>query len=343
MKRIEGPVFNNREESPPWHYKKEEDTSLMVRMLTNGMKYKLLAFFTAIAVSPAGAYSGTVTALSNTAPQTPAVNASPSTGTQIAAKPPEVTPPEPFGIAPPPGIVGPTDNITKVARAIQAQAKSLTTLVTVASGLALTQPVTIIIVLGGYCPTVITQSYVASTGNRFLHNDCEGDGKTRRGRVDLTLTEANPGGGSYIFSLPMNIVLDPLYDIAISPVKFTLIDDCDPWFDSEVRIWWTSVENQYRVHGSDMRAGHSVTISSDFMWSRAEVSATANLQPPRIGFFELDIFEKTSTLYQPPPSNVNLVPGKTQTISTVIMEEDNQCRASIEYAIKYELRWYPFQ
>jgi len=37
------------------------------------------------------------------------------------------------------------------------------------------------------------------------------------------------------------------------------------------------------------------------------------------------------------------VPGKTQTISTVIMEEDKQCRASIEYAIKYELRWYPFQ
>ena len=38
---------------------------------------------------------------------------------------------------------GPTTNITEVANHIQAQAKSLTSFVTVAPGLALTQPVTI--------------------------------------------------------------------------------------------------------------------------------------------------------------------------------------------------------
>src|SRR5215831_86432 len=39
--------------------------------------------------------------------------------------------------------VGPTANITELANHIQVQAKSLTSLVTVASGLALTNPVTI--------------------------------------------------------------------------------------------------------------------------------------------------------------------------------------------------------
>ena len=70
----------------------------------------------------------------------------------------------PSGMAPPPCGDGlpTTANIIKVACAFQVKTKSLTTLVVVAPGQVLTRPVTISIVLGGYCPKVITQSYVAS-------------------------------------------------------------------------------------------------------------------------------------------------------------------------------------
>jgi hypothetical protein len=254
----------------------------------------------------------------------------------------------PSGMAPPPCGDGlpTTANIIKVACAFQVKAKSLTTLVVVAPGQVLTRPVTISIVLGGYCPKVITQSYVASTGNHFLYNDCEGDGKPRRGRVDITLTEPNPAGGVYSFSLvPGNVVLDPLYDVTISPLKFTLLDRCGGRLEgsvNEIRFYWDSPDDQYHVLPFYLRKGEGATISTGFEWAGAEVSASANLHVPKIGFFELDALEKTDPLYKLPPSNVNLVPGKTQTLSPTITDDKKECRASVQYMMRYTLRFYPF-
>ena len=101
----------------------------------------------------------------------------------------------PLPSAPPPLYPGPTQNITKVANAVQVKAKSLTIQVTVAPGLALTQPVTISIAFVGQSANRLTQPYVAATGNRFLYNDPEGNGQPRLAHVDMTLTEPKPGGG----------------------------------------------------------------------------------------------------------------------------------------------------
>ncbi len=104
----------------------------------------------------------------------------------------------PGGVADPgsPILVAPTRNLTKVANAFTMRHKSLTTSLSVAPGLTLKRLVEISI--GYYSPAGtkrITQSYVAGSGNRFLYNDPEGDGKLRRLRMDVTLSEPKPGAG----------------------------------------------------------------------------------------------------------------------------------------------------
>lgn len=75
---------------------------------------------------------------------------------------------------------GPTDNLTKVANAVEVRFKSLTTIVQFKPGLAVTQPVDISV--GYYSPAGsyrVTQTYSPGSGNRFLYGDNEGEGQTR--------------------------------------------------------------------------------------------------------------------------------------------------------------------
>lgn len=256
--------------------------------------------------------------------------------------------PVPSGMAPSPGFVGATDNITRVGRAIQVRAKSLTMLITVAAGVSVTQPVTISIALGGYSPTRQTQSYVPSTGNRFLYNDPEGDGKPRRAFADITLTEPKPGGGVYTSTMPGNVMLDPLYDVTISPLSFTLFTSCARVGDSDIKLAWTSPDESQKGFSFKTKAGKHVTVSG-FAWSRAEVSASAKLVPPRMSFhggkfwpcFPGACFTPGTYGGSTPPPN--LVPGKTRQVVTSLKEVSHgKCTASAQYDITYKLRWYPY-
>src|SRR5207249_4100391 len=69
-------------------------------------------------------------------------------------------------------------------------------------------------------------TYAASTGNRFLRVDPEGNGQPRRVHLDITLSEPNPAGGVYNYNVPTDMNLDPLYDVAIGPLYFSLLNDC---------------------------------------------------------------------------------------------------------------------
>lgn len=255
----------------------------------------------------------------------------------VIAKPPSE-------MAPPPGIVGPTDNITKVAQAMSTRAKSLTTLVVIAPGVQVTQPVTVSI---GYYSSAgsnrITQSYVTSTGNHFLYNDLEGDGKPRQMNIHVTFEEPRPGGGVYTFSWLMSLMLDPLYDVAIGPLDFTLFTDCDLVGDSEIHVQWRPPESdEPRESAFDTSAGEHVTVG-EFAWSRQEVSASDNLHLPVVAFVEEDLLP-WPIRYKPgvPPGGPPLVPGTTHQVVQSLDEAGGQCRASVQYDITYTLRFYPF-
>lgn len=278
----------------------------------------------------------------------PAQNDAPTGEVQergVPIKPlPGATVPAPSGMAPPAGFVGATDNISKVGRAIQVRTKSLTTLVVVAPGIVVTQPVTISIALGGYGPTRQTQSYVPSSGNHFLYNDPEGDGKPRRAFADVTLTEPKPGGGVYTSTIPGSVVLDPLYDVTISPLQFSLIENCDVVGRSEIIFLWYTPD---AATHSDLKEARFQTTANQrlitlpqFAWARPEVSASSKLHALWLGFNESDPGGFNPGI--PPPPSANLVPGKTQRVIKTEREMLGDCRAHIEYTITYTLRWYPF-
>ena len=242
--------------------------------------------------------------------------------------------------------VGPTANITAVANHIQVQAKSLDTLVTVAPGLALTRPVTISIAYLSPWPVAgterKTQLYASSPGNSFLYSDPEGDGKARKVHLDITLSEPKPGGGVYSFNVPGDLALDPLYDVTISPLVFTLIRGCSNVGANQIDLHWWAPDNSrhYRTVHFATREGERFSIR-EFGWTRLEVSATANLHKVDAWYNETGIHGGFGPILGSPKEN--LVPGKTQRSFSGLVNSSGStqdCQATLDYTVTYQLRAY---
>ena len=140
----------------------------------------------------------------------------------------------------------PTLNLAAVANAMRYDYKSLSTVVTVPFGLPLSKPVTIsigyfpsgVVGYGSRCQQRATQTYTSSVGNTFLCALPEGDGQPRHLHLDLTLSEPKPGGGVVSYNVPIDMDLDPLYDVAISPLDFTLIRGCTIVGADQIFLEW---------------------------------------------------------------------------------------------------------
>lgn len=257
---------------------------------------------------------------------------------------------------------GPTDNITKVMNALSMQKKSLTIQVTAKPGLQLTRPVEISISFlspaGSTTSNRVTQYYYAATGNRLVYHDGEGDGQPRDVNITITLTEPKVNGGAYTFSFFWRANVQPLYDVTISPLEFTLINNCDPVGESEIHFWWYSPDHHVQAPPSfSTTPGQHRTIQQ-FQWARAEVSASANLHRPLIHFWEHDasqyvsgtpLFPHTEALVPPAPSLPRTSQGNlpfpynqyiVERIERNVRENDRQCDAQTRYIITYWLRRY---
>jgi hypothetical protein len=242
-------------------------------------------------------------------------------------------------------IVGPTDNISSVANHIDVQAKSLNTLVTIAPGLALTKPVTISIAyISPYPPgnDRRTETYNANKGNSFLYGDLEGDGKSRKIHMDITLSEPKAGGGVVSYNIPLDFVLDPLYDVEISSLVFTLIQGCSTVGSTGITLYWYPPDlwKQQKVHFSS-KERETFNIR-EFGWSRKEVSATADLRKVVVWYDEDYIggprFTPGGAVE---PSENNLVPGKTHRSNVGLIKSiDDECSATLDYSETYQLRAY---
>ncbi|MEO8325320.1 MAG: hypothetical protein ABI618_05685 [Nitrospirota bacterium] len=255
-------------------------------------------------------------------------------------------------------LVGPTENLTKVINALSHRHKSLTTVITTAPGLQLTQPVEISILFSSPWGTNIrlTQPYQQKFGNRFVYQDPEGEGTLRHLRMDIWLTEPKPEGGHYSYSMTWQADLDPMYDITISPLAFELRSNCDYIGNSEIRFGWAypdavSPSARNKFHFTTTK-GKTVWIQQ-FGWTRTELTTVAimsmNLHMPAILWTEHD----------PNPGvpfeglfhfSVVKLPGKTQLFDFALFPDQpypgpdqirgNTCIARIQYRITYNLRTY---
>ncbi len=237
----------------------------------------------------------------------------------------------------------PTPSLTEIANALQLRHKSLTTLLTVAPNLPVTKPVEISI---GYSSPAgvqrITQSYVRTTGNRFLYNDQEGGGKPRRMTLSITLSEPNPGGQAFTFSLNMQVDLDPLYDVRISPLQFSLISKCDAVGNSEIWLYWQSPDRKILQQHYSARPGQALTLGR-FEWARTEISASQQLiREEVLGFLDEDYVSLEQRFSTRIPGGPALIPGKTQKIKGNRKAENDSCQLYFEYTINYSLRFYPY-
>jgi hypothetical protein len=257
--------------------------------------------------------------------------------------------------------VGPTPDITKVANAISVGHKSLTTAVIVGAGLNLTQPVEISI--GFYSPfgnERITQSYAAGPGNSFLHHDGQGNGLARQLRVDITLSEKKPAGGVYTFPMASTVTLDPSYRVAIGPLKFTLIDDCDLVGNNEIYLSWIDSGNMYHKRSFTTPTSRENLIK-EFYWSAAEVSPSQQLGLPAIQFEEVDSgfvdfvnltvtclqsarecgeFARATPAGGPAAPDRVLVPRASQLVKGNLKEKHKQCPAYYEYLYQSYVNYY---
>jgi hypothetical protein len=285
-----------------------------------------------------------------TQPQMPPPTSGPSAGRLRGMAGAQAPPATTF--APPPLYQGPTPNITTVANALAQYHKSLTTLTTVKPGLVLTQPVTISIAYlspAGYgpgSPERLTQSYAPATGNHFLRNDNAGNGQPRPVHLDINLSEPKPGGGLYSYNVPVDLVLDPLFDVTLGSLIFTLTTPCDVIGDTTIGFFWLSPDGQRHDSKFNTSPGQHPTVDS-FAWSHAELSASAGLALPSQGACHLGgplLFGFCPSGLT--PSTTNLVPGSTRQVVTPIEVGAGAgfsgCSALTQYNITYTLRWYPF-
>jgi hypothetical protein len=250
------------------------------------------------------------------------------------------------------GAPGPsTQNLATVASAVSLRARSLTTLVAFKPGLVLSKPVAIALRYSSPAAQYQTapQRYDCN-GNRFLYNDpISGPvnspgyavwGKPRLLQIFVTLSE--DGAAPYTFELAPN--LDPLFDVAISPMRFTMTSDCDRIGDSEIHFLWYPPDSpkQLRERGFSTSKGRLVTIN-EFAWSRQEASASANLVFPTQAFYDKDPNIFSPTQYSVPQPDAKLLPGAGGYVGRHLRDSSGQggCEADTAFDMSIKLRQYP--
>lgn len=249
------------------------------------------------------------------------------------------------------GIVGaniaaPTPNIAAVARTLDLRTRSLTSQVSFRPGITPSKPVNITVEFSSPASQyrAPAQTYDSRQGNRFLYNDpISGPpgssnsiwGRPRAMSIKVTFTEGN---SAYV--MPLNATLDPLFDVSITPLRFTLNNDCDRFGKSEIRFEYRRPDGQIgKKHFSTSK--NKTTTINEFAWSAQEVSGTANVFWPEWHFYESDPAETGVYVEGFGPPKYRLLPSNGGFVGRTIKSWHGQsCWANTKFDILSTLRTY---
>jgi hypothetical protein len=217
-------------------------------------------------------------------------------------------------------------------------------LITAPPGLALTNPVNIRVTFNSSVSGSRWNQnvYNASTGYRNFHNDPEGNRAARHMRLDILLTEVQPNNQSVNFPITWEIDLDPLFDVTITPLRFTLNTDCDRIGKSEIHfLWYAPDASRYSEKGFSTSKGKTTTIN-EFSWTRQEVSAKGNLMWPTWSFYEKDTNILSPLQYDIPKPTIKLLPGSGGYVGRTLKDSSGQggCAADTAFDITIRVRQY---
>lgn len=240
------------------------------------------------------------------------------------------TAPLPVRTATDPGYTGPTPDVAAVANHISYRAKSVTTVISIPPGLALTapnSPVHISPLFSGV--RLPAQNYNPVSGNRIAYEFPEGDQLGHVQNIEIDLDQVKPGVGDLGLPIRWNPMITPLYDVTISPLTFTLADDCEWIGDTNVVFSWLDPAGGLGTVSFSLGGGQSHVVS-EFASTWTQVSASSALVQPRMNFYD-DYWTPARYAHgwAPPPA-VPLVPGTSAAhhdLYSAVMSERDPCRA----------------
>src|SRR6185437_9425877 len=116
---------------------------------------------------------------------------------------------------------------------------SVTSSVTLPPGLPATNPIDVEIQFG--TAGMVHDTYNPTLGTQIAFDFPVNDGGSRSERLVVSLAERRPGG-AVAMNFTTTVVIYPLFNIALSPLTFYLINDCDGIagfpLDSEPFVSW---------------------------------------------------------------------------------------------------------
>jgi hypothetical protein len=175
-----------------------------------------------------------------------------------------------------------------------------------------------------------TSGYYSNTyGSRFAFNFPPNDGRQRWEVINVTMTESK-SGRSYTYTAGRSVPIKAIWDVTLSPLKFTLLDDCDWVGDSEIDLYF-SHSAAYGDVSFDLSKGQSHLVN-EFAKTWNEVGVESDLRVPVTSFSESD---PTGAWLGGPPSQTlsdqRILPGTSHHTSYVQNEATGQCRAQMDY------------
>lgn len=236
-----------------------------------------------------------------------------------------------------------TDLLAEMATTITVKSKSVTTIVWVPAGVfaAGGDEVSILFGLG---PRQ-TQSYDPLRGNTFRFDFPAGDGSLRQENVAISLADFGAGGH---YGFVRQVPVEAHYNATVSPLRFTLINDCDFNFanlfssTNEVKISWSDERGDARQEFL-MGAGQTKTVDA-FAHTVTDVTAHDGLQLPYVGFEELDAELPLPPYHFPDPVAAKpqppLLPDSRTVQFTSHSPGDEFCNGNFIYATTVTLMTY---
>jgi hypothetical protein len=220
----------------------------------------------------------------------------------------------------------PTPGLNALFRGITVKARSVSAVVHAPAGLAVTNTTEISVLFGN---RRVSQNYDRKAGTTITFNYPVGDGKRRNEVLTVNLTERAPGG-AVPYHWNRLAVIEPEFEVTISDLTFTLLNDCDPVGDSEPNVGIADDRGvvQVELSMSADEARHLHQLSRHV--TAAKVSD--GLVVPQLSFVEEDL----NNFHGPPskPLAPALLPGASRQVRfEEASQSDPFCNARFDYII----------
>jgi hypothetical protein len=233
----------------------------------------------------------------------------------------------------------PTANHEALARNTTTNARGVNAAVRFAAGVTSSNAQVTLSVAFGSSPAS-SQTYSYSSGNRFSTVFPIGNGAARWESIAITMVEKTSTKTTATFTMTRSVSIRPLWDVSISPLKMTMLNDCDTWIQGsagEVDVNFAT-SAAWGTVSFTLGSGESRWIN-EFAANWTEVGVSNDLRVPKVWWDEND-WDKPDVWGDSTTSDERILPGNTRTLTWDAAEYGGDCTARFTYTINLTPRYY---